>query len=97
MFSVLGISALKFGFQALNRIPGGLTSISRHTENLANYARHELKALRHQNGAKAVVLYHQPHHHHGAIVNFNLLSNTNTVVGFSSLSVLCKMNNIIIR
>ena len=95
--TLLGISAIKFGFQALSRIPGGLRTISRHTENLALYARHQLGALTHYNGARAVVLYHQQDQDHGGIVNFNLLSPTNKVIGFSSLSVVCKMNNIVLR
>ena len=92
-----GISALKFGFQALSRIPGGVRSISRHTESLALYARSQLSALTHHNGARAVVLYHDQDQQHGGIVNFNLLSPANKVIGFSSLSVVCRLNNVVLR
>ena len=81
----------------MKRIPGGVRAISHHTESLASYARQELGALQHYNGAPLVLLYHSQDNKHGAIVNFNLLSPANKVIGFSSLSVLCKMNNIVIR
>ena len=74
-----------------------MRSISRHTESLAVYARHQLSSLSHYNGASAVVLYHDPGQDHGGLVNFNLLDPTNQVIGFSSLSVLAKMNNIVLR
>ena len=34
----LGISTMKFGFEAMNKLTGGMGAISMHTFNLAKYA-----------------------------------------------------------
>ena len=56
-FYLLGISSLKFGFEALQRIPGGINSISRHTYKLAKFALLKMMEIRHFNGRNVVKIY----------------------------------------
>lgn len=97
-----GISSLSYGFEALNKVPGGMKSISKHTFSLAKYAVAQMCGLEHFNGGPAVKIYCEEDSYYnelnyGGIVNFNLLSSDGAYVGFSSLNLLCQMNNIILR
>ena len=79
-----------------------MKSISQHTFSLAKYAVAQLCGLRHYNGADVVKVYCEEDGYanelnYGGIVNFNLMSSEGTYVGFSSLNLLCQMNNIFLR
>ena len=94
--------SLSHGFEALNKVPGGMTAISKHTFRLAQYAVAQLSGLKHFNGEAVVKVYCEEDGYtnemqYGGIVNFNLLSSDGAYVGFSSLNLLCQMNNIILR
>ena len=93
-----------FGFNTLNGIPGGMTSISNHTFKLAVYAVKQLSELRHYNEEKVVIIYGGENMYlenniesQGGIVNFNLISAEGNYIGFSSLKTLCDLSNIILR
>ena len=93
-----------FGFNTLNRIPGGMPSISIHTFKLAVYAVKQLSELRHYNEEKVVIIYGGENMYlenniesQGGIVNFNLISAEGNYIGFSSLKTLCDLSNIILR
>ena len=101
----IGISSLVFGFDALNVLPGGMSSISNHTFKLAVYAVKQLREIRHFNGEQVVTIYGGENMYldpdniasQGGIVNFNLLAADGNYIGFSSMKTLCDLSNIVLR
>ncbi|XP_062539746.1 molybdenum cofactor sulfurase 3-like [Armigeres subalbatus] len=101
------IIALLNGFQTFERLipfTAGLRSIervSRQTFHLARYCYQRLKALRHFNGTDVVKLYHDTDFSdkrlQGGIVNFNILHENGSYVGFAEVSYMASIHNIVLR
>lgn len=72
----LAIAALRFGFQALERV-GGPQAIERHTTTLTTYLDGRLRNLTHANGAPLVVVYgpSPDQTKKGPVVNFNVVDS----------------------
>ncbi|XP_065078207.1 molybdenum cofactor sulfurase 3 [Ochlerotatus camptorhynchus] len=101
------IIALLQGFETLERLvpsSAGLRSIERisqQTFHLGRYCFQRLKALRHSNGTEVVRLYHDSEFSdrrlQGGIVNFNILHEDGTFVGFAEVSYMASIHNIVLR
>lgn len=63
--------------------------ISQHCYNLARYLYESLNELKYSNGRRVVYFYHDTDfksiNHQGGIVNFNVLHEDGTFVGFSEV------------
>ena len=75
-------------------LAGSINEISFHTFSLAKFVYHRLLQLRHANGRRAVLLYHEGSQFdtpesQGSIVNFNLLRPDGSFIGFVQASVVC--------
>lgn len=85
----LDIAALRHGFVALHRLGHGMHQISIHTFSLAKATYQQLTELKHYNGQPLCILYHTNNFTdptiQGPIVNFNLLTATGTIIGFSEV------------
>ena len=85
----LDIAALRHGFVALHRLGHGMQQISIHTFSLAKATYQQLTELKHYNGQPLCILYHTNNFTdptiQGPIVNFNLLTATGTIIGFSEV------------
>ncbi|KAL5009872.1 hypothetical protein ScPMuIL_012177 [Solemya velum] len=99
--SFLDIIALKYGFEALQDLGGGMKRISEHTFCLAQYFHHQLSDLQHSNGTPLASLYcHDGFEHistQGAIVNFNLKRSDGSYIGFAEVDKLAQMYDIHLR
>ena len=97
----LGISAIQFGLQSINEIPGGIKGISQHTFNLARYAFYQLSSLKHFNGTNVVQTYNETAYDdiqtQGGILNFNILSTSGFTVGYSDFSRLADLHQVVVR
>lgn len=66
-----------------------ITRISRHCFNVAKYLFKSLKQLKYSNGQSVVKLYHDSEFEsiaeQGGIVNFNLLHDDGTFIGFAEV------------
>ncbi|EAT36178.1 AAEL011729-PA [Aedes aegypti] len=101
------IIALLQGFETLERLvpsTAGLRTIERisqQTFHLGRYCYNRLKALRHSNGNAVVKLYHDTGFEdqglQGGIVNFNILHEDGTYVGFAEVSYMASLHNILLR
>lgn len=87
----LSIVSLLAGYETIEQlIPGqSMQRISRHCFNLAKYLYESLKALKYSNGRNVVHFYHDTAFEsiaqQGAIVNFNILHEDQSFVGFSEV------------
>ena len=85
----LDIVSLKHGFNALDKLGHGMEQISLHTFSLAKDTYQRLSELKHYNGRPLCILYHDNCFNdsalQGPIVNFNLLTSSGTVIGFSEV------------
>lgn len=91
--------SLLYGFTTLERLvppsnnTKSITRISRHCFNLAKYLFNSLKKLKYANGQSVVKLYHdtdfQTIEEQGGIVNFNLLHDDGSFIGFAEVIFGC--------
>lgn len=71
-------------------LTGSMSEVSLFTHTLTQIALYELQTMRHSNGSPLVCLYHHQHPLHdirqqGPIVNFNLLKDDGSFIGFSEV------------
>ncbi|XP_054847805.1 molybdenum cofactor sulfurase [Eublepharis macularius] len=99
--SFLDIIALKHGFDALERLTGGMENIKQHTFALAQYTYTVLSTLTYANGARVVRIYNDTNFSNpdvqGPIINFNVLDENGEIVGFSQVDRLAGLYNIHVR
>lgn len=87
----LSIVSLLAGYESIEQlIPGdSMLRISRHCYNLAKYLYESLKALKYSNGQNVIHFYHdtafESISHQGGIVNFNVLHEDGSFVGFTEV------------
>ncbi|XP_044308191.1 molybdenum cofactor sulfurase isoform X6 [Varanus komodoensis] len=85
--SFLDIIALKHGFDALERLTGGMENIKQHSFALAHYTYTVLSALKYVNGAPVVRIYSDTDFSspdiQGPIINFNVLDENGEIIGYS--------------
>ncbi|KAG4068768.1 hypothetical protein HA402_002459 [Bradysia odoriphaga] len=103
----LSIISLLHGLATLERLVPprdnikSMTRISRHCFNLARYLFKSLKELKYANGQPVVKLYHdtdfQSIDEQGGIVNFNLLHDDGSFIGFAETSAIATIYNIYLR
>lgn len=90
----LSIISLLAGFQTLEKLCPGQTMkrISQHCFNLTKYLHDSLKELKYSNGRDVIHFYHDTEFesidNQGGIVNFNVLHEDGTFVGFSEVKFL---------
>uniref|UniRef100_A0A8C5PJC6 Molybdenum cofactor sulfurase n=1 Tax=Leptobrachium leishanense TaxID=445787 RepID=A0A8C5PJC6_9ANUR len=99
--SFLDIIALKHGFDALERLTGGMKNIRNHTHALANYTYSVLSALRYANGQRVIQIYSDTEVRtldvQGPIINFNVLDENGGIIGYSQVDKLASLYNIHFR
>ncbi|KAJ8268135.1 hypothetical protein COCON_G00133070 [Conger conger] len=99
--SFLDIISLHHGFETLQRLTGGMDRIQLHTFGLARYTYILLASLRHSNGKPVALIYSNTDYEdpsmQGAILNFNLLDNQGSFVGYSQVEKLASLFNIHVR
>ncbi|XP_017653484.2 molybdenum cofactor sulfurase isoform X2 [Nannospalax galili] len=99
--SFLDVIALKHGFDALERLTGGMENIKQHTFELARYTHGALSALCYPNGAPVVRIYSDSEFSspdvQGPIINFNVLDDSGHVVGYSQVDKMASLYNIHLR
>uniref|UniRef100_A0A8D8BGL5 Molybdenum cofactor sulfurase n=1 Tax=Culex pipiens TaxID=7175 RepID=A0A8D8BGL5_CULPI len=101
------IISLLQGFETLERLvpaSGELSSIdrvSRHTFALGRYCYQRLRGLRHANSNSVVKLYHDTEFEdrgsQGGIVNFNVLHEDGSFVGFAEVAYMASVHNVVLR
>lgn len=85
--------SLLTGFETIKQlIPGdSMQRMSRHCFNLAKYLYESLKELKHSNGRSVVHFYHdtafESISNQGGIVNFNILHDDGSYVGYSQVNL----------
>ncbi|KAG5266453.1 hypothetical protein AALO_G00232270 [Alosa alosa] len=99
--SFLDIISVHHGFEALQRLTGGMVEIQQHTFGLARYTYVMLSSLLHSNGRPVAHIYcaneFQDPASQGAILNFNVLDCHGRVVGYSQVDKLASLFNIHVR
>ncbi|XP_037364538.1 LOW QUALITY PROTEIN: molybdenum cofactor sulfurase [Talpa occidentalis] len=99
--SFLDVIALKHGFDALQHLTGGMEHIRQHTFTLTKYTYAALSALRYPNGAPVVRIYSDSEFSspevHGPIINFNVLDDNGTIIGYSQVDKMASLYNIQVR
>ncbi|XP_062813041.1 molybdenum cofactor sulfurase isoform X1 [Anolis carolinensis] len=99
--SFLDIIALKHGFDALERLTGGMENIKQHTFALAHYTYTVLSTLKYANGAPVVHIYSDTDFSsadtQGPIINFNVLDENGEIIGYSQVDKLAGLYNIHMR
>ncbi|XP_006889293.1 PREDICTED: molybdenum cofactor sulfurase [Elephantulus edwardii] len=99
--SFLDIIALNHGFDALERLTGGMENIRQHTFTLAQYTYTALTSLRYPNGAPVVRIYSDSEFSspevQGPIINFNVLDDQGIVIGYSQVDKMASLYNIQVR
>ncbi|XP_062374950.1 molybdenum cofactor sulfurase [Sardina pilchardus] len=99
--SFLDIISVHHGFEALQRLTGGMVKIQQHTFGLARYTYVMLSSLLHSNGRPVAHVYcaneFQDSASQGAILNFNVLDCHGRVVGYSQVDRLASLFNIHVR
>ncbi|XP_055304058.1 molybdenum cofactor sulfurase 3 [Sitodiplosis mosellana] len=99
----LSIISLLAGYETIEKlIPGQhMQRISQHSYNLAKYLYESLRELKYSNGRHVVRFYHDTDftsiNDQGGIVNFNVLHEDGTFVGFTEVSCMAKLHNIYLR
>ncbi|XP_063156386.1 molybdenum cofactor sulfurase isoform X4 [Candoia aspera] len=85
--SFLDIIALNHGFDALEKLTGGMENIKQHTFALAHYTYRVLSTLKYANGAPLVHIYSDTDFSssdiQGPIINFNVLNESGDIIGYS--------------
>ncbi|CAJ1066614.1 molybdenum cofactor sulfurase [Xyrichtys novacula] len=99
--SFLDIIAVNHGFDALNRITGGIHNIQQHTFGLARYTYILLSSLCHGNGRPVAQMYTEGQFEspstQGAILNFNLMDSHGQIIGYSRVDRMASLYNIHVR
>ncbi|ELW64587.1 Molybdenum cofactor sulfurase [Tupaia chinensis] len=99
--SFLDVIALKHGFDALERLTGGMENIKQHTFTLAQYTYTALSSLRYPNGAPVVQIYNDSGFSdpeaQGPIINFNVLDDNGNIIGYSQVDKMASLYNIHVR
>ncbi|XP_075388687.1 molybdenum cofactor sulfurase [Tenrec ecaudatus] len=99
--SFLDVIALKHGFDSLERLTGGMEKVRQHTFTLAKYTYTALSALRYPNGAPVVRIYSDSEFSspdvQGPIINFNVLDDQGSVIGYSQVDKMASLYNIHVR
>ncbi|XP_055993933.1 molybdenum cofactor sulfurase [Sorex fumeus] len=99
--SFLDIIALKHGFDALERLTGGMECIRQHTFSLAQYTYTALSALRYPSGGPVVRIYSDSGFEspevQGPIINFNVLDELGNVLGYAQVDKMASLYNIQVR
>ncbi|KAM5305334.1 molybdenum cofactor sulfurase isoform 2-T2 [Glossophaga mutica] len=99
--SFLDVIALKHGFDALERLTGGMENIKQHTFALAQYTYTALSSLRYPNGAPVVRIYSDSEFSspevQGPIINFNVLDDKGIIIGYSQVEKMASLYNIQVR
>ncbi|KAL1773355.1 molybdenum cofactor sulfurase [Sigmodon hispidus] len=99
--SFLDIIALKHGFDALEHLTGGMENIGQHTFALAHYTHSALAALCYPNGAPVVQIYSDTDFSspdvQGPIINFNVLDDGGSIIGYSQVDKMASLYNIHLR
>ncbi|XP_038399413.1 molybdenum cofactor sulfurase isoform X2 [Canis lupus familiaris] len=99
--SFLDVIALKHGFDALERLTGGMENIKQHTFTLAQYTYTALSALRYPDGAPVVRIYSDSEfsspEEQGPIINFNVLDHSGNIIGYSQVDKMASLYNIHVR
>ncbi|XP_075068892.1 molybdenum cofactor sulfurase isoform X2 [Mixophyes fleayi] len=91
--SFLDIIALKHGFDALQKLTGGMEKIRNHTHALASYTYYVMSALRYANGEPVICIYTDTEVRtfdvQGPIINFNVLDESGSIIGYSQAGHVC--------
>ncbi|XP_034851608.1 molybdenum cofactor sulfurase isoform X1 [Mirounga leonina] len=99
--SFLDVIALKHGFDALERLTGGMENIKQHTFTLAQYTYAALSALRYPSGAPVVRIYSDSEFSspevQGPVINFNVLDPSGNIIGYSQVDKMASLYNIHLR
>ncbi|XP_063156385.1 molybdenum cofactor sulfurase isoform X3 [Candoia aspera] len=99
--SFLDIIALNHGFDALEKLTGGMENIKQHTFALAHYTYRVLSTLKYANGAPLVHIYSDTDFSssdiQGPIINFNVLNESGDIIGYSQVDKLAGLYNIHMR
>ncbi|XP_076025441.1 molybdenum cofactor sulfurase [Genypterus blacodes] len=99
--SFLDIIALNHGFEALDRITGGMHNIQLHTFGLARYAYMLLSSLCHGNAQPVAQIYAEGQFEspstQGAVLNFNLVDSHGHIIGYSQVDRMASLYNIHVR
>uniref|UniRef100_A0A6I8R0P4 Molybdenum cofactor sulfurase n=1 Tax=Xenopus tropicalis TaxID=8364 RepID=A0A6I8R0P4_XENTR len=99
--SFLDIIAIKYGFDTLERLTGGMEHIQNHTHTLASYTYSVLSALRYANGASVIQIYSDTEFRmldvQGPVINFNVLDESGGIIGYSQVDKLASLYNIHFR
>ncbi|XP_037010413.2 molybdenum cofactor sulfurase [Artibeus jamaicensis] len=99
--SFLDVIALKHGFDALERLTGGMENVKQHTFALAQYTYTALSSLRYPSGAPVVRIYSDSEFSspevQGPIINFNVLDDQGIVIGYSQVEKMASLYNIQVR
>ncbi|KAK1337756.1 LOW QUALITY PROTEIN: hypothetical protein QTO34_002389 [Cnephaeus nilssonii] len=97
----LDVIALKHGFDALERLTGGMENVQQHTFTLAQYTYTALRSLRYPSGAPVVRIYSDSAfcspEVQGPVINFNVLDANGCVVGYSQVEKMASLFNIQVR
>ncbi|XP_054580056.1 molybdenum cofactor sulfurase isoform X2 [Eptesicus fuscus] len=97
----LDVIALKHGFDALERLTGGMENVQQHTFTLAQYTYTALRSLRYPSGAPVVRIYSDSAFRspevQGPVINFNVLDANGRVVGYSQVEKMASLFNIQVR
>ncbi|XP_058443494.1 molybdenum cofactor sulfurase 3-like [Malaya genurostris] len=101
------IASLIQGFDTLERLVPSVNGqrfierIARQTFQLGCYCYSRLRSLQHANGNAVVKLYHdtafETMEQQGGIVNFNILHDDGSYVGFAEFAYMANVHNIILR
>ncbi|KAK3578357.1 hypothetical protein CHS0354_039070 [Potamilus streckersoni] len=99
--SFLDIISLRYGFDILETLGGGIQRISQHTFVIAQYFHHQLQSLHHGNKAPVAMIYSDTGFDdittQGPIINFNILRADGQFVGFVEVDKMAQLYNIHLR
>lgn len=99
--SFLDIIAVNHGFDALERITGGMQNIMQHTFSLARYTYVMLSGMHHSNRSPVARIYSDNEFKapdiQGPIINFNLLDENGDIVGYAKVDKLANLHAIYLR
>ncbi|XP_072109632.1 molybdenum cofactor sulfurase isoform X1 [Mobula birostris] len=99
--SFLDIIAVNHGFNALEKITGGMQNIMLHTFSLARYTYIMLSGMHHANGRPVAQIYSDNEFEtpdiQGPIINFNILDENSDIVGYATVDKLADLYNIHLR
>ncbi|XP_051871432.1 molybdenum cofactor sulfurase isoform X2 [Pristis pectinata] len=99
--SFLDIIAVNHGFNALEKITGGMQNIMLHTFSLARYTYIMLSGMLHANERPVARIYSNNEFEtpdiQGPIINFNILDENGDIVGYAKVDKLANLHNIYLR